>query len=42
VKAYGLLVLLSFVISNFTLATYLRGHLPRPLKEVSSWSWFRA
>jgi len=41
-KAYGLLVLLGFDISTFTPATYQRGLLPQPLKEVSSWSWFRA
>ena len=35
-ESYGQLVLLSFVITDFTLATYQRRSLQRPLKEISS------
>ena len=41
IKAYGLLVLLGYDITAFTPIAYQRCHLQRPLKDVSSWGWFR-
>ncbi len=41
-EAFGLLVLLSFAISDFTPAAYQRCSLQRPLMEVSSRGGFRA
>ena len=41
-EALGLLVPLGFDIAAFTPAAYLRGSLPRPSMEISSWSRLRA
>ena len=41
-EALGLLVPLDFDITAFTSAAYLRGSLPRPSVEISSWSRLRA
>ena len=41
-SADGLLVLLDYDITAFTAIAYQRGHLPRPLKEISSCGGFRA
>ena len=40
-KVYGLLVLLGYDVTTVTPVTYQRGHLPRPLKEISSCGEFR-
>ena len=40
-KVYGLLVLLGYDVTTVTPVTYQRGHLPRPLKEISSCGGFR-
>jgi hypothetical protein len=41
-KIIGLLVLLSYAISDFTLAAYQRHSLWRPCMEISSCGEFRA
>ena len=40
-KVYGWLVLLGYDVTTVTPVTYQRGHLPRPLKEISSCGGFR-
>ena len=40
-KVYELLVLLGYDVTTVTPVTYQRGHLPRPLKEISSCGGFR-
>jgi hypothetical protein len=42
IKAYGQLVLLDFVVANFTSVAYQRSGLLRPLKEYSSRGRFHA
>ena len=42
IEVFGLLVPLGFDIAAFTPAAYLRGSLPRPSVEISSWSRLRA